>query len=75
METTKKQMKMLEVAFNSKEVKEMKTDEYNDYLQMLLTLSLSTVIATKGSIFAAEFVQAGLNSKEDQVVVQQLKQH
>lgn len=66
---------MLKNTFDSKDVKEMSTDEYNDYVQMLLTLSLSTVIATKGHIFAAEFVQAGLNSTEDQVVVQQVKQH
>ncbi len=42
---------------------------------MLLTLSLATVQANKGTQFTAEFVEAGLNSQEDQVIAQQVSQH
>ena len=75
MQATKKQLKMLEIVFNDKTVRNMKPKEYNDYLQMLLTLSLATVQANKGTQFCVEFVEAGLNSQEDQVVVQQMKSH
>jgi len=75
MNATKKQLKMLEIVFNDKNVRSMKPDEYNEYLQMLLTLSLATVQANKGTQFCAEFVEAGLNSQEDQVVVTQVRTH
>jgi len=75
MKATKKQLKMLEIVFNDKTVRNMKPDEYNEYLQMLLTLSLSTVRANKGAQFCKEFIEAGLNSQEDQVIVQQHKPH
>jgi len=75
MKATRKQLKMLEIVFNHKSVQNMKPDEYNDYLQMLLTLSLSTVRANKGAQFCQEFIEAGLNSQEDQVVAQQFKTH
>tara|TARA_R110000850_G_C9586085_1_gene426852 strand:+ start:50 stop:277 length:228 start_codon:yes stop_codon:yes gene_type:complete len=75
MKATKKQLKMLEIVFNHKSVQNMAKDEYNDYLQMLLTLSLATVQANKGTEFCVEFVEAGLNSKEDQVIVKQHKTH
>lgn len=75
MKATSKQLKMLEIVFNHKSVQSMKTEEYNEYLQMLLTLSLSTVRANKGAQFCQEFIEAGLNSQEDQVVVKQYKAH
>jgi len=75
MKATKKQLDMLEIVFNHESVQSMKPEEYNDYLQMLLTLSLSTVQANKGTQFCVEFVEAGLNSQEDQVIVKQHKSH
>jgi len=75
MNATKKQLKMLEMVFNHSSVQKMKPDEYNDYLQMLLTLSLATVRANKGAQFCKEFIEAGLNSQEVQVVVKQVRQH
>ena len=75
MKATKKQLKMLELVFNHKSVQNMKPEEYNDYLQMLLTLSLATVQANKGTEFTVDFVEAGLNSQEDQVIVKQAKAH
>jgi len=75
MKATSKQLKMLEIVFNHKTVRSMKPDEYNDYLQMLLTLSLATVHANRGTEFTVDFVEAGLNCKEDQVVVKQFKPH
>lgn len=75
MKATNKQLKMLEIVFNHKSVQSMKPEEYNEYLQMLLTLSLSTVRANKGAKFCQEFIEAGLNSQEDQVVVKQYKTH
>ena len=75
MKVTEKQEKMLDTAFDSKDVKEMSTDEYNEYVQFLLTISLSTIISRKGHAFAAEFVRAGLNSPENQIIAQQVKHH
>ena len=75
MNATDNQLKMLEIVFNHKAVQAMKPDEYNDYLQMILTLSLSTVRANKGSEFCKEFIEAGLNSQEDQVIVKQYTSH
>ena len=66
---------MVEIVFNEKKVRNMKTDEYNDYLQMILTLTLSTVRENKGAQCCKEFIEAGLNSQEDQVIVRQHKPH
>ena len=75
MKATRKQLKMLEMVFNHKTVQGMKAEEYNDYLQMILTLSLSTVRANKGAQFCKEFIEAGLNSQGDLVVASQVKPH
>ena len=75
MNATNKQLKMLETVFNDEIVREMEVEEYNDYLQMLLALSLATVQANKGTQFCVEFVEAGLNSQEDQVIATQMKSH
>jgi len=75
MKATTKQLKMLEIVFNHKKVQSMGADEYNEYLQMLLTLSLATVRANKGAQFCQEFIEAGLNSQGDQPIVKQCKPH
>lgn len=75
MKATKRQLKMLETVFNDKTVRNMKPDEYDNYLQMLLTLSLCTVKANKGAQFCKEFVEAGLNDQQDQVIVTQVRSH
>lgn len=72
---TNKIKKMLEIVFNDGTVRSMEKEEYNDYLQMLLTLSMATVQANKGTQFCTEFVEAGLNSQEVQVIAQQVKSH
>jgi len=75
MKATKKQLKMLEIVFNDKTVRNMNPDEYNEYLQMILTLSLCTVKANKGVQFCKEFIEAGLNDQQDQVIATQVKSH
>lgn len=74
MKLTNKQGKALELAFNSGLVRNMEPQEYNEYLQLLLSLSLQTTRANNGDQFVKEFVNAALS---DQVppVVKQTVQH
>jgi len=71
---TKKHSKALKLAFDSGIVRNMKPDEYDDYIQMLMALSMSTIRASKGDKFVSGFVSAALSTPLD-MQTKQIKQH
>ena len=75
MKLSKKQSRALGKAFNDKAVQNMKSEEYEEYIQQICALSLSTIIANKGPQFTKEFVEAALNNTEPTPIVQQSRTH
>ena len=71
----KKLKDALDLAFNSEKIRALTPENYVSYVQLLLTISLTTVKRNKGVQFTKDFIEAGLNTNCDDLVCLQVKEH
>jgi len=74
MKTTENQGKALEMAFYSSVVRNMKPNEYNEYISQIFALSLMAMRKIHGEEYVAGFVVEALENPIG-YVVEQVQQH